>query len=111
MKMPRAQGLVGDLNNLKNSPLRADSDIYVPKWRKAVERMAMVLKCSPEQLFTEEQIRAACGPDRRKGYHFAISASDVQFIADGARQLALPADVLLEREETRRDLEIAVVDV
>jgi len=108
MKKPRAQGFVADLINLRRSPLCVDSDIQVPKWTKTAERLARALKCSPEQLFTEEQVRAACRPNKNRKYHFAISALDIPQLVEGARRLALPADVLLQEEQTRIGVEEAV---
>jgi DNA-binding CsgD family transcriptional regulator len=48
-------GRVGDLINMKRSPLKSGSDPLVPKWLSIVEKIAIILECSPEDLFSETQ--------------------------------------------------------
>jgi RNA polymerase sigma factor (sigma-70 family) len=90
---------VGKIINMKLSPLQKDSDAVVLKWRVSVERIAIVLECSPEDLFSEEQLESVLEDNRRM---LEISIDDIRQLESASEYGSLVVDI--DEDLRRKDL-------
>ena len=93
--------LMGEIINMKASPLKRGSTPIVPAWRPMVIAIAEVLLCHPEELFSENlrQMRI----DSKKHFHLEIDTEDVLRLGGG-----IPSQLLIPASQ-EKDLEIAQV--
>ncbi|HEY4508946.1 MAG TPA: sigma factor-like helix-turn-helix DNA-binding protein [Candidatus Paceibacterota bacterium] len=75
-KFHLGQSPVGDLINMKASPLLKGSTPDTPIWRRAVTTLARRFKCLPEDLFPESIVELQATPR----FHLEVSIGDLKMM-------------------------------
>ncbi len=84
---------LGDIVNMKSSPLRSDGD-----WQKIIIKVSDILGCDPQDLFTDVQINTILRSNKR---NIEVKEAEMKFILDQSNQHKLLEQVIHDEERNK----------